>query len=158
MTWKNGLKGNQVYENVVSSLDLFPTFLEAAGADFHKEKQLDGTSLLPYVKAKNKGKPNNLLFWRSVGGFEYAVRKGDFKLYKSAYKGKTLLFNIKKDPIERYDIADKNQTIVADLEKEYKLWDAKNLAPGWVDPHAEHVIQEEKDLQSLRNRSLRKTK
>ena len=158
MTWKNGLKGNQVYENVVSSLDLFPTFLEAAGADFHKEKQLDGTSLLPYVKGKNKGKPNNLLFWRSVGGFEYAVRKGDFKLYKSAYKGKILLFNIKKDPIERYDIADKNQTIVADLEKEYKLWDAKNLAPGWVDPHAEHVIQEEKDLQSLRNRSLRKTK
>ncbi|WPR71111.1 sulfatase-like hydrolase/transferase [Flavobacterium sp. NG2] len=156
MTWKNGLKGNQVYQNVVSSLDLFPTFLDAAGADFRKEKQLDGTSLLPYVRGENKGKPNDLLFWRSVGGFEYAVRKGDYKLYKSAYKNKTMLFNLKTDALERYDIAAANPTIVKQLEKEYQLWDAKNLVPGWLDPHPENVIKEEKVLQDTRKKSLRK--
>ncbi|MCW2120316.1 sulfatase-like hydrolase/transferase [Flavobacterium sp. 7A] len=156
ITWPNGLKANQKYENVISSLDLFPTFLDAAGVDFKKEKQLDGTSLLPYITGKNSGKPNDLLFWRSVGGFEYAVRKGDYKLYKSAYKNKTLLFDLKKDALERYDIADKNPAIIAKLEKEYTAWDAKNMAPGWVDPHAEHVIKEEKELQATRQKSLRK--
>ncbi|MGM8361979.1 sulfatase-like hydrolase/transferase [Flavobacterium sp. ARAG 55.4] len=158
MTWKNGLKGNQVYSNVISSLDLFPTFLDAAGADFRKEKQLDGTSLLPYVRGENKGKPNNLLFWRSVGGFEYAVRKGDFKLYKSAYKGKTMLFNLKSDALERNDIAQTNPEIVSDLEQEYKKWDAINIAPAWIDPHPENVMKEEKVFQEIRQKSLKKVK
>lgn len=154
MTWPAKIKGDKVYENPIISLDLFPTVLAAAGGNPTRETQLDGVNLLPFLKSKNKV-PHQKMFWRAVGGFEYAVRKGDFKLYKSSYKDKILLFDLKNDPLERYDISDKNAEIIADLEKEYKLWDAKNMAPGWVDPHPENVIKEEKKFQNIRKKSLR---
>ncbi|MFY0626590.1 MAG: sulfatase-like hydrolase/transferase [Reichenbachiella sp.] len=155
MSWPSGLKGNQVYDNVVSSLDLFPTFLDAAGVDFKVEKQLDGTSLLPYLSGENSSKPHELLFWRSVGGFEYAVRKGKYKLYKSAYKAKTLLFDLEVDSYERNDISDQYPKIIAELQQAYTIWDADNLEPGWVDPHPENVLLEEERFQKARNKSLK---
>ncbi|NMH87951.1 sulfatase-like hydrolase/transferase [Flavivirga algicola] len=155
INWPKKLKGNQVYDKPVISLDLFPTFLQAAHGDVSKETDLDGKSLLPYISNENKDNPHNILFWRSVGGFEYAVRKGDYKLYKSAYKNKTLLFNLKKDSYERYDIADENPEIIAQLEADYIEWDSKNIVPGWVDPHPENVIKEEKRLQKSLKKSIR---
>ncbi len=153
MTWPKKIKENQHYQNIVSSLDLFPTFLNAAGAKAKKEKQLDGVDLLPYITNKVKSAPHDELFWRSSGNFEYAVRKGDYKLYKSAYKNKTLLFNLKKDSLERYDISDGNSKIIANLEAAYKKWDAKNIDPNWFDPHAKNVIKEEKKWEQTRKKS-----
>ncbi|GAL80559.1 choline-sulfatase [Algibacter lectus] len=153
MTWPKKIKENQHYQNIVSSLDLFPTFLNAAGAKAKKEKQLDGIDLLPYITNKVKSAPHDELFWRSSGNFEYAVRKGDYKLYKSAYKNKTLLFNLKKDSLERYDISDDNSKIIASLEAAYKKWDAKNIDPNWLDPHAENVLKEEKRWEQTRKKS-----
>ncbi|WP_066319433.1 sulfatase-like hydrolase/transferase [Aquimarina aggregata] len=155
ITWPEKLEPNQKYKKPISSLDLFPTFLEAAQLDVSNEKQLDGTSLLPYILEKKKTNPHEILFWRSVGGFEYAVRKGNFKLYKSAYKKKTLLFDLEKDSYERHDISDENPEIIANLELEYKKWDAKNIAPGWLDPHAENVLLEEERLQSILQKSIK---
>lgn len=151
--WPEGLKGNQVYSHMVSSLDLYPTFLDAIGDDLSQRKQLDGTSLLPYVRKEKEEKPHDLLFWRSVGGYEYAVRKGDFKLYKSASKEKTLLFDLKNDSYERNDIADVHPDLVKELEEEYKKWDAKNIAPGWLDPHIPNCIKGQKKWEFERKKS-----
>ncbi|APZ45563.1 N-acetylgalactosamine-6-sulfatase [Polaribacter reichenbachii] len=158
ITWQNKIKSNQVYENPIISLDLFPTLIEAAGANSAKETQLDGVNLMPYINKKNTSKPHEKLFWRSVGGFEYAVRIGDFKLYKSAYKEKTLLFNLKTDPFERKDIAKEHPKKIAELEKAYTTWDANNIAPQWVDPHPENVIKEEKQFRAIRKRATNKPK
>ena len=65
------------------------------------------------------------------------------------------MFNLAKDSLERYDISDKNPKIIAELEEEYKKWDAKNLAPGWFDPHAENVLKEEKKFEQEREKSRR---
>ncbi|TXG38618.1 sulfatase-like hydrolase/transferase [Seonamhaeicola maritimus] len=158
ISWPDGLKGGQVYNEPVISLDLFPTALEAAGGDSSKETQLDGVNLLPFVKGGKTTKPHEKLFWRSVGGFEYAARIGNYKLYKSAYKEKTLLFDLKNDPLERNDIAANHQDIVAELENAYTEWDSKNVEPGWVDPHPENVIKEEKRFKATRNKSLKNKK
>lgn len=154
ITWPNGIKPNQVYNEPVISLDLFPTFLNMAGGNASNEKQLEGKDLLPYINKKTTGKPHEIMFWRSVGGFEYAVRKGNYKLYKSSYKDKTLLFDLEEDSYERYDISDKHPKIMFELEAAYKEWDAKNIAPQWVDPHAENVLKEENKWKATRNRSL----
>lgn len=156
ITWPNKIKGKQIFDNPVSSLDLFPTILNAAGGNSKKETQLDGVDLLPYILKKNNEKPHETLFWRSSGNFEYAVRKGKYKLYKSAYKNSTLLFDLENDQLERYDIASTNPEICINLELEYKKWDAKNMAPGWLDPHAKNVIKEEKKWEQDRNKSLKK--
>ena len=155
ITWPNNIKGNQHYNKVISSLDLFPTFLNAAGANAKKESQLDGVDLIPYINNTKKDNPHETLFWRSSGNFEYAVRKGNYKLYKSAYKNRTLLFNLEKDSLERFDIAKNNPKIVNDLEATYKKWDSKNIAPKWFDPHAENVIKEEKRWEKTRRKSIK---
>ncbi|TRX60682.1 sulfatase-like hydrolase/transferase [Fulvivirga sp. M361] len=154
ITWPDGLKDNQTYDEPVISLDLFPTFLDASGVDLTKETQLDGISLLPYLSGERQETPHETLFWRSVGGFEYAVRKGKFKLYKSAYKRKTLLFDLEKDRYERNDISAQFPDVLAELEQTYMNWDTENLAPRWVDPHPENVVKEEEKWQNERKRSL----
>ncbi|WP_111708308.1 sulfatase-like hydrolase/transferase [Lutibacter citreus] len=155
ISWPNGIESNQVYEEPIISLDLFPTLLNIAGGDATKEPQLEGKDLLPYINNNVTGKPHNIMFWRSVGGFEYAVRRGDYKLYKSSYKGKTLLFNLEKDSYERYDISASHPDIMDELEEAYKEWDSKNMDPQWFDPHKENVLKEEKRFQAERNKSLR---
>lgn len=154
MVWQNHIKPNEAYDEVVSSLDLFPTLLNAAGGNVKGEKQLDGVDLLPFLDQKNE-KPHETLYWRSVGGFEYAVRHQEYKLYKSAYKGRTMLFNLEKDPLERHDIAENHPEIITKLKALYTAWDSKNVAPGWVDPHPENVIKEEKNFRMIREKSLR---
>ncbi|WBU89831.1 sulfatase-like hydrolase/transferase [Cellulophaga omnivescoria] len=156
ISWPSKIKEHSRYKKPISSLDVFPTLLNAAGGNAAIEKQLDGVDLMPYILNKNKGTPHKTLFWRSSGNFEYAVRKGKYKLYKSACKNKTLLFNIEEDNLERYDIATQHPEICIDLEKSYANWDAKNKTPGWLDPHAENVVKEDKRWRKTREKSLKK--
>ncbi|AXT50231.1 N-acetylgalactosamine-6-sulfatase [Aquimarina sp. BL5] len=153
MTWKNGIKNDKIYKNPVSALDIFPTLLNIAGGNAKDEPQLDGKDLLPYLNNETE-KPHNLLFWRSSGGFEYAVRKDNFKLYKSAFKGKTLLFDLEKDPNENFDISDENVTKIKELNKAYANWDSKNINPNWYDPHPENVLKDKENYIKKRNNSL----
>lgn len=155
ITWPKSVPNNAKYDQPVISLDLFPTLLNAAGGDANKATQLEGVDLLPFVQDVKEAGPHDTLFWRSVGGFEYAVRKGKYKLYKSGYKEKTLLFDLDNDSIERFDIADQHPEKVAELEKIYSAWNASNLDPGWYDPHKKNVIKEEKGLQEIRTKSLK---
>lgn len=155
INWPKGISNNQRYDRVVSALDIFPTALEAAGKDPSEEKQLEGVSLLPYITGKTNGEPHEKLFWRSVGGFEYAARVADYKIYHRANTKDLLLFDLKKDPFERANIAREHPEIVAELERAYRVWDAKNIAHGWEDPHEANVIKEQEILKTQRNKAKR---
>jgi len=155
MTWPKEIPKNMRYEKMISSLDIFPTALEASGANASKEKQLEGVNLLPYIQGKKSSNPHEKLFWHSVGGFEYAARIGDYKLYHRANEEKLLLFDLKNGPFERTDIAEEQPDMVAQLEKAYRDWDAKNIPHGWEDPHAENAIEEQKSFEATRTRAMR---
>ncbi|WP_273446666.1 sulfatase-like hydrolase/transferase [Neolewinella agarilytica] len=154
LNWPAAISGNQRYEHMITSLDIYPTVVEAAGADAGAMKQLDGKDLIPFISGKNEAPPHYQLFWRSVGGYEYAVRKGDYKLYKNASKEKTLLFNLKDDPGERQDIAAIKPEMVAQLEQAYLTWDEDNLEPGWLDPHIENCIRDQKQWEKERKKAM----
>jgi len=72
----------------------------------------------------------------------------------SAYKSKTLLFDLEKDSYERNDISDQFPEVLSELEQAYRAWDDKNLEPGWLDPHPENVLLEEERFQNIRRKSL----
>ena len=61
-----------------------------------------------------------------------------------------MLFDLSKDPSERFDIADAHPRIVASLEKAYADWNKENIPPKWIDPHAENVIKEENNFRKIR--------
>lgn len=158
LTWPKSLPKGVTYDKAIISLDILPTILAATQTDAQLKNPLDGTNLIPYLQGDNQRPPHQTLFWRAVNGFEYAVRKDEFKLYKSAYKDKYLLFNLNEDSYERHDIAAAHPGKVAQLKKAYEKWNKEMKPPIWLDPHPENVIKEEKKLQETRKRSLRKKK
>ena len=62
--WKGKLKTGK-YDKLVSSMDFYPTALDAAGIPIPEELKgtLDGVSLLPYINGEKKGNPHDHLVW-----------------------------------------------------------------------------------------------
>jgi arylsulfatase A-like enzyme len=59
----------------VINVDLFPTFLAAAGASLPTNKALDGESLIPLLKGKNKLQ-RDAIFWHFPGYLDQPVIRG----------------------------------------------------------------------------------
>ncbi len=137
--WPGKLPAGSHYDQPVSTLDLMPMMLAAAGAK-HAGKKLDGVNLLPYLRGENKGKPHEYLFWRLWR--TAAVRKDDWKLLRIAEdplsKEKKLLlplmlFNLKNDPGETTNVADKYPKIAKDLLAALENWEKELAPPRWYD-------------------------
>lgn len=136
MSWPGHIKAGSKYNEAITSLDLFPTIAAAAKINTDKQckKPLDGVDLVPYLTGKKKGEPNHKLFWRAENGMEFAARIGDYKIVKRYYQDSLLLFNIKKDRIEQYDIAAQYPDLVNSMLKDYKAWDKQMIDDRWPDP------------------------
>jgi hypothetical protein len=111
---------------------------------------------LPFLSAASNKGNDRTLYWRVAGGEEYAIRKGKFKLIKSAYKDKTMLFDLEHDEMEIYDVAAEHPSVVAELLKLYENWDSELQPPLWTDPHIENVKKEEANTKQIRKKSLSK--
>lgn len=130
MSWKNKIPTNTVVEDPVIALDLFPTFMAAAGVK--TESNLDGKNLLPYAMGKKKSAPHKALYWRTAGGASYAIRKGDYKLTKRMYHDNLMLFDLKNDKREIFDIAGEKLELIKEMKGLYDQWDAKMADPLWT--------------------------
>jgi arylsulfatase A-like enzyme len=107
----------------ITVLDLTPTFLAAAGAP--AMANADGVNLLPYFRGELIAPgPDRALFWRfdNQWGFQHAIRRGPWKLVRSARPNARQLFNIDEDPAERIDLALKDPDRVAALGRELDTW------------------------------------
>lgn len=132
MAWPGKIRGGQTYEQAVSTLDIFPTAVAAAGAAGDPERPADGGNLLPYIQGLDKGHPHERLYWRSLPS--YAIRDGDWKLLVNANpKGETvtMLFNLADDISEKKDVSAQYPKIVARLNQEWKSWSDSLGAPRW---------------------------
>ena len=87
---------------------------------------------------------------------EYAIRKGNFKLIKSAYKNKTMLFDLEQDHQEIHDISAENPEVVDEMITLYQSWNAGLAIPRWTDPHMDNVKKEEANTRNYRRKSLSK--
>ena len=105
---------------VVSSLDILPTCLAAAGIEAPADKPFDGMNLLPILSGETTAKPRDL-FW-SAGGEEgwWAVRSGDWKLVGE--KGKVGLFDLGQDISEKEDLASRMPEKVRELTALHDAW------------------------------------
>jgi arylsulfatase A-like enzyme len=111
----------------VSSLDILPTALAAAGDSAKAEATLDGINLLPLLKGETKPQSRDF-FWCS-GSDEgwWAVRSGDWKLVGE--KGTISLFDLSKDVSESNDLAKQIPEKVAELMKLHDAWLAEMANP-----------------------------
>lgn len=125
--WPGYITPGIVYSKPVSALDIFPTALKAAGVT-EMPADLDGVNLLPYIETKNNRIPHKILFWKR--GAAAAVRKGDWKLIRSA-QNPPLLFNLKSDPSETYNLASVKPRKVKMLLHRLSQWERTLIPAKW---------------------------
>lgn len=132
LNWPEGLPDGEVYRKPVSQLDLYPTFLAAAGGSQVATQPLDGVNLLPYLNGKETGAPHSRFFWCVENEGAWAVREGDWKLVLEDVDPTTLggkyrdgsprkyglqLYNVEEDPFESRDLLEAHPEKVAALKK-----------------------------------------
>ncbi len=127
--WKGHLPAGKVYEKPVSSLDIFPTSIIAAGGKISPQWKLDGVDMLPYLSGSKSGLPHKTLYWRM--GVQHAVRDGDWKLVVVGSEGKPQLYNLDKDIGETTNVADQNSEKVKELMELYDKWNAQMQPARW---------------------------
>jgi len=137
MRWPNRLPGGRTYKHRVSTLDILPTCLDAAGFTVPSAGNLDGDSFLEAVgNDLPSATHSRALFWRF--GKNWAVREGDWKLVKTKdftspkptswiLRGplapdRPMLFNLKKDPAEQHDVYEQYPQVVKRLNKLFLKW------------------------------------
>jgi arylsulfatase A-like enzyme len=153
MSWPNKINPRTVEEPIIS-LDIFPTVCAATNTEIPSNLMLDGKNLLPFVQGETNSAQHEAFYWRVAGGAEYAVRKGEYKIYKSEYKDKTFLFNLSEDQNEKHDISEKNPAKLKELMEMYEKWNKEMEEPLWTDPHLENIEKEEKEYNQIRQKAL----
>jgi arylsulfatase A-like enzyme len=125
LSWPSRLPPG-VSDTVVSSLDLLPTALAAAGIPSPADRPFDGLNLLPVLEGTEPA-PRRDLFWSNgeSGGW-WAVRSGDWKLVCD--HGAIALFDLASDPSETRDLASARPEQVATLRALHEAW-LEGMAP-----------------------------
>lgn len=122
VSWPSKFSGGRKIDTPVISLDILPTALDAGGT-LAADSTFDGKTLLPLLTGKSKTH-HETLFW-SEGGMtgEWAVRRGDWKLY--GLRAQKELYNLADDPSEASDLLATRRDKVRELSKAYDAWIAQ---------------------------------
>lgn len=128
VSWPKMIKGNQKFEGLTSSLDIFTTSLSAAKINKPKTLKLDGENLLPYLRGEKQGNPHETLFWRKLD--ESAVRMGDSKLIQLKGYG-SVLYNLSLDLGETNDLSLIYNDKFQELKSKYNNWESTLMVPLW---------------------------
>jgi len=126
MQWKRRLPKGKVYDQMVSSLDICPTVMAAAGGMIPASAHVDGVDLTPYLTGQRDGIPHEILYWRHLP--EGAVRKGDWKLVMLD-DGSQMLFNLAEDIGESNDLALSQPAKVKELRAAWDAWSSQLARP-----------------------------
>ncbi len=127
--WPGTIRPGGVSEQVINTLDIYPTLLDLAAIKPAADQVLDGVSIASALKAPAKPFVRTL-YWhyplpkphflggRSAG----AIRSGDFKLIEYFDNSQLQLFNLADDPGEKKDLSEKLPLKRKQLLKQLQEW------------------------------------
>ncbi len=122
--WPGRIAAGTTTGEPAASFDLFPTFIEAAGAKPPGGVRLDGKDILPLLEGKAKS-PHEALFWGHRG--QWAARRGRWKLIEEK-SGSSALYDLDADLAESTNVAASHPDIARDLATRLSDW--KSGLPG----------------------------
>lgn len=145
MSWPSMIPAGKERNEMVSSLDILPTSMAAAGIKIPRSAHLDGTNILPVFANAEKNEIHQYLYWagshlpadKKFDELPYnhdnppptwAVRHGKWKVVQMMELGEPMLFDLEADPTESNDLAAENPQIVKQLSKKFGIW-FKDMAP-----------------------------
>jgi arylsulfatase A len=110
--WPGTIPPRQISSDIVSSLDIFPMVVKAAGGDVPQDRTMDGSDILPFLQGQSAS-PRKEFFY-CVGKNLQAVREGPWK-YREV-RNVIELYHLDRDPAEKYNVAERYTDIAARLQ------------------------------------------
>ncbi|HXG62690.1 MAG TPA: arylsulfatase [Planctomycetota bacterium] len=132
--WPAGIRTSGLVHEPGHVIDLLPTCLEAAGAEYPRRfegREIEpaaGRSLRPLFEGKSLGE--RPLFWEHEG--HRAVRKGRWKLV-ATHKGAWELYDLEADRTEAVNRASRHPEIVGELAALWDAWARESGVLPWED-------------------------
>jgi arylsulfatase A-like enzyme len=140
--WPAQIKPGSRSDYAGLNFDLFPTFLELAGAK--PAADLDAISLVPVLKGGTITTPRDLYFVRREGGVTYggksyeAIIRGDWKLMQNDPFSPRELYHLKTDPQERTNLAATNKKMFNELATALREHIQRGGGTPWQQPPHGH--------------------
>jgi arylsulfatase A-like enzyme len=127
MHWPGRIPAGQVLSDPCAAMDIFPTFLQAAGGDV-SGYEVDGRDILPYV-ADGEALPERPIYWEM--GKQTAVRKRKWKLVLDGQLVEGLppedevhLSNLEEDMGEKVNLKEDEPELTGELKGMAENWRA----------------------------------
>jgi len=146
--WPGHIEPGSVITEPLHIIDLFPTFVKAAGGSLEQKLPLDGRDVMP-VLTEGKSSPHEDILLNAITSNDGAIRMGDWKLILNGSDGvtpnvdletgerkpgskkskkekltapKAELFNLRNDPSEVHDLAATQPEKVKELRQRYDAY------------------------------------
>jgi len=128
LKWPGQIPTGIVYNHAVSTLDIFPTILDAVNGEMPQDRVRDGVNLLPHLRGEETNRPHGMLFWRN--GPNWAVRSENWKLFYA--EDHFWLYDLSNDIGENTNLTAQKPAIVKTMTEAYREWDSRNVEPIWA--------------------------
>ncbi|MCX6850882.1 MAG: sulfatase-like hydrolase/transferase [Verrucomicrobia bacterium] len=136
--WPGHIKAGSRSDYAGLNFDLFPTFLELAGAK--PSSDIDAISLVPILNGGTLETPRDLYFVRREGGEAYggksyeAIIRGEWKLMQNTPYSPLELYNLKNDPQEKTNLIGKAPKVFKELSTALRTHVQIGGATPWQKP------------------------
>lgn len=122
--WPDKIKAGSSNESMMHVVDFFSTFGQLAGYSTKQPRKLDSIDMSEAL-FESKPSPRTEIIFEVKGSVRYpTIRSGDFKLMGPE------LYNIKKDPYEKMNVADQHPELVARLREKLEAAGAERPPLG----------------------------
>ena len=137
MKWPGVIPEGRVCNKLACTIDILPTLAEITETHL-PEKKIDGVNILPLLTGDSLANPREILYYYFHENSLDAIRKDNWKLVfpheyvsyegiipgNDGFPGKTArhetglaLYNLRRDPGERYDVKSLYPEVVSELTK-----------------------------------------
>jgi arylsulfatase A-like enzyme len=140
MRWPEKLQGGQIFDQVMTVMDVFPTLADAAGVDPLNTFEFDGSSLWPSISEGATHSREDMIMFASeipiYGSFKLTAFDDTWKLVQEMEQDQlsttvtNFLFKITDDPNEYNNLADEHPEIVVSMSHAISEWRALHPVSG----------------------------
>ncbi|MBQ2727728.1 MAG: sulfatase-like hydrolase/transferase, partial [Alistipes sp.] len=135
ISWPERIPAGKIdYKSVVCSVDIYPSLCALTGAKMPEGVDFSGEDMSQVFLGEAQQRTTDLMWEFGRNDFFYrhpiaennsphlAIRRGDMKLLINSTDDRVELYNLKKDPYERHNIAAKHPELVERLRARVTQW------------------------------------
>ena len=129
--WPSNLDSGRKVDQIISSLDICPTFVKAAGGTISDKDNYRGVDIIPFLTGKTEKIPHESMEWKYT--VSTAIREREWKVILLPDRF-PMLFNLSNDISEQNDVALKYPEKTREMLKKLGNWEVHLPHPVFHEP------------------------